>query len=785
MVMSLIESLTKIKNAVYGREVREAVHDGVFRANQIVDKADTKADETQIRQDKIEDQFDAVQRAATETADWGGEIIVASDGEATLSKRLERDAEELHKKIGDYVTVEQFGASHDLENDSMQAFIDAHNYALANNLEIRASGSYMVRVPSDNFKLLFKRANYDGMRLRVFTGGHNDFLFEKVSEEQVGAPELVDAFNSKDITHVDWSNYKDHYIQATSQDINEYERMGANSALIKQTDFGFVDQKGIYKGTLRGTYTTGLTSIYAVPLDKNISVRNAYIKVIDDVEPIIADDNLAYRLFGFKIDYVDGIDFSATVDTTQLSKIRGLISTLSSRGVYNLNLEKSSVYGHHWYRDGVADSSYVYDLNRCVAVTIDKIKSNNLEMDWGIFGGNHLVDVILKDSDINRFDVHYGLTNLTVENTKITHKGITIGRGWGKIYIRNSVFDKVNQMISLRGDYASNFDGEIEVVDSEIINAPDSEKCYVVTGNLSQGASYDARVGGKSLSVVNCKSDRRLYALGLLGSKTGISSNLKLPDKMYFERMENFRLLYTDKPALDIFSPQKVDVVCERVDFKCVNIEGVMVAGSTAGTNDTYYSNLLEFNIEISNSKGVGLRVLPFPVNYEIKNSDITAIRTWVGSLGMRGAIKIDSSSFNLISDDLTHEVSTSGSVASLSVDLSNLKVGKQRKTDGTQVMTSHVAQRLLTNYIFNQCPKLSVKNVILDSDLAKDFYENNFAFANALMSLVNRGTRNQMLLNLYAWGATGEKQLTAKAGDVYYDTTLGKLVTWTGVAWV
>lgn len=53
--MSLIESLTRIKNAVYGREVREGIHDGVFRANQIADGADAKADKTQIRQDAVED----------------------------------------------------------------------------------------------------------------------------------------------------------------------------------------------------------------------------------------------------------------------------------------------------------------------------------------------------------------------------------------------------------------------------------------------------------------------------------------------------------------------------------------------------------------------------------------------------------------------------------------------------------------------------------------------------------------------------------------------------------
>lgn len=96
MVMSLIESLTRIKNAVYGREVREGIHDGVFRANQIADGADTKADNTQIRQDAVEDfNNQMIQEMTDKDVISAPEIIESRDGEDKLSARLARDKSEL------------------------------------------------------------------------------------------------------------------------------------------------------------------------------------------------------------------------------------------------------------------------------------------------------------------------------------------------------------------------------------------------------------------------------------------------------------------------------------------------------------------------------------------------------------------------------------------------------------------------------------------------------------------------------------------------------------------
>lgn len=129
MVMSLIESLTRIKNAVYGREVREAIHDGIFRANQVVDANKNLVDQVAIRQDAVE-QYNNQMIAEMTDKDVisAPELIESRDGEDKLSARLDRDFNSLKTKtsasevkLSGVYTVEEFGAVGDGVTDDADA----------------------------------------------------------------------------------------------------------------------------------------------------------------------------------------------------------------------------------------------------------------------------------------------------------------------------------------------------------------------------------------------------------------------------------------------------------------------------------------------------------------------------------------------------------------------------------------------------------------------------------------------------------------------------------------
>lgn len=137
MVMSLIESLTRIKDAVYGREVREAIHDGVFRANQISDGADIKADKTQIRQDAVEDFNNQVIQEMTDK-----DVISAPE---LMDARVDLYGHS-SDKIGDRLDRETLGAFVDSENQLVSLMARGDVNALIVNKPIVISGD--ITLPS-------------------------------------------------------------------------------------------------------------------------------------------------------------------------------------------------------------------------------------------------------------------------------------------------------------------------------------------------------------------------------------------------------------------------------------------------------------------------------------------------------------------------------------------------------------------------------------------------------------------------------------------------------------
>lgn len=138
--MSFIESLTKIKKAVYGREVREAIHDGVFRANQIADGADIKADKTQIRQDAVEEfNNQVIQEMTDKDVISAPEIIAARGGEETLTVRLDRDATNLNAMVEERYTSLRDSVTKSGEN--LTVFKDDGTLDIIN----RATGVYGVQ----------------------------------------------------------------------------------------------------------------------------------------------------------------------------------------------------------------------------------------------------------------------------------------------------------------------------------------------------------------------------------------------------------------------------------------------------------------------------------------------------------------------------------------------------------------------------------------------------------------------------------------------------------------
>ena len=77
---------------------------------------------------------------------------------------------------------------------------------------------------------------------------------------------------------------------------------------------------------------------------------------------------------------------------------------------------------------------------------------------WGIIQSSGIKDTFIRNSTVNRIDAHRGAHNLLVENTKIGREGFTL-IGSGYFYGKNLTIDRANNIIQLRHDFGSTWNG--------------------------------------------------------------------------------------------------------------------------------------------------------------------------------------------------------------------------------------------------------------------------------------------------------------------------------------
>ena len=130
--------------------------------------------------------------------------------------------------------------------------------------------------------------------------------------------------------------------------------------------------------------------------------------------------------------------------------------------VSDITIENCSLYSHKFRQK----SNYDLILEHSANITIDNITSNDIEdiYRWGITGSNYTKDITYKNCVLNRIDAHCGVHNLTIENSTIGVKGLTL-IGSGELNLKNVTRLGNSAFIILRPDYGSSWEGTINIED--------------------------------------------------------------------------------------------------------------------------------------------------------------------------------------------------------------------------------------------------------------------------------------------------------------------------------
>ncbi len=192
--------LNTIRNAIYGKEVRSSLANGLEAVNKEVEAATTLSDKTKQRQDNLELSWDTV---VSETTD-GAEVIearVQSDGTVnkTLKRRLDKNEqdtkskfEDVHEKVSSIeINVDNFGLDPTGEKDCSDAFSTMLTMIDVNNkIVFSSSGTYKFSKTVHlypNQKIDFKHA--------TIIHDETTTLFNVMFEED--APVFIDNANIK------------------------------------------------------------------------------------------------------------------------------------------------------------------------------------------------------------------------------------------------------------------------------------------------------------------------------------------------------------------------------------------------------------------------------------------------------------------------------------------------------------------------------------------------------------------------------------------------------------
>ena len=172
--------------------------------------------------------------------------------------------------------------------------------------------------------------------------------------------------------------------------------------------------------------------------------------------------------------------------------------------VYDVTLENIRLVPWEYDRPGEGNDLYAgtYGIggNRMLKTTFRNISAEGTRMHWGVFGTNMNKNFFVENCTLNRVDVHFHCWNLTIKDSRIGHKGITI-TGGGDLIIENTVCEN-NHFVNFRTDYGAKWDGNITIRNCRL--RPDRPSETSVIRSVAADFNYGYPIGmGRNIFVEN------------------------------------------------------------------------------------------------------------------------------------------------------------------------------------------------------------------------------------------------------------------------------------------
>jgi hypothetical protein len=409
------------------------------------------------------------------------------------------EKENKYSKIIDrgYALYSDFGAKGDGKTDDIDAIVTTHAYANQQKYPVKADPGVTYYISGRNKTAViqtdtdFATASFIIDDTNVQSRGTS--IFTVSSSLETYKPSGVTSLKMNQ-TKVNAYWPGPCLVTVTNSNVKRYIRYGANqNSGSSQTDIFLVDKDGNVDMNAPIIWDFDqITDIKALPLDETtLTIKGGRFTTIANKE------TSAYNYYtrGIAIRrsnvIVDGLEHRVTGEGDQGAPYNGFLNI--SECAY-VTIKNTILTGRKTYKTvgsaGVTVSMGSYDisLNRALNVSFVNCSQTNDIKDskyWGIMGSNYCKNLILDNCTFSRFDAHMGVANATIRNSTLGHQGIN-AIGSGVFTVENSTIYGRN-LINLRSDYGSTWQGEFIIRNCEFVPAGGSSIIASLIGGSNSG----------------------------------------------------------------------------------------------------------------------------------------------------------------------------------------------------------------------------------------------------------------------------------------------------------
>lgn len=400
-----------------------------------------------------------------------------------------------------YVTYEDFETGSSETEDCYQKIKEAHEYANLNNYEVRATSKvYNIYKLNDTEPILIKtNTNWNNAKFIIHDENIKDFKAKDYPIFKIASNDANKIITDQNVLKEIKLNRNTNKLKALAgygyciciaynENKIQYIRYKYENSGISQRDIFKIDNDGNILNDIQWNFDE-VTKIMLIPIPKEQIV----------VENGIFQTNLPNDPYEQEAGYFNR-NIVCNRSNTMIKNIKHTVNNNDYIGgpyfgfirlsyVADIELIDCELFSHKYK----SKSSYDLILEYTVNTNIENVKSNDIEDSsrWGITGTNYTKDIIYKNCELNRIDAHSGVHNLTIEDSIVGIKGITVV-GSGKLNINNVTTLSPSTLVYLRDDYGSTWNGTINIKNCNMAKAinPQIVTFYTNYDNNNQLHNY-------------------------------------------------------------------------------------------------------------------------------------------------------------------------------------------------------------------------------------------------------------------------------------------------------